>query len=375
MKLDCRTRNLFRLMVTLGLCLTTSGCPVPDDGGRSSREGDRGESEGTFEQDTDHLNTRDSAAEVDLALDFDRVSNNDDDRGDPDFSDTSSGRCSVLVEADSLCDEENDCCRDGYACAGVGDIALCRLICRSEEDCDSAQHCLESGNENDDSVCLDQCDAVHQTGCGDDERCVVVSFDESGAMLSVCTPLSEPPLHRDGEACEMGELYFGSCSPDSYCLEGVDGVTTCNRLCSSSEPDVCGAPRLCNNRLIREDMGLCRGDCDPFRQDQCDELCNLVGIGIDHNGDDAGIGACVQGEQSQNHGDYCTIEEGGGHDCRSGHLCIFLNQGAASPSCAQLCRVGDAEWQCPADSECAVRLLGALNAAGEGASEVIGVCL
>jgi hypothetical protein len=164
------------------------------------------------------------------------------------------------AEGDS-CDASEDCDR-GLDCTSYGDAGVCRRYCcelHASSECPPAQACklaLLDANDDPTGVALcdacDDCDPIHQTGCGGEQGCYVLP-DSSGAACTLCLP--SPGSGGPGADCDFAD----DCAPGGGCFRVNGGARGCAELCDTDEQSACGEAMQCVGLTLsdRPTLGLC----------------------------------------------------------------------------------------------------------------------
>ena len=141
----------------------------------------------------------------------------------------------------AMCSKEFSCARDDHVCIGLGVWGGC-MSARTVE-----------------------CDSSANVGCGDDELCVRIGFDDGslGRCETLCEPFAE-------DVCGVNACYYIRRYNAAFC--GTPGTTppeevcTCDKCCVEGytcAPDPDGAGKHCKPACLVAD-GCGNGMCVPL---------------------------------------------------------------------------------------------------------------
>lgn len=176
---------------------------------------------------------------------------------------------------------------------------------------------VDGGASSDPDARTEGCELVGQTGCGDGEKCTVVSGDEG--RLVGCAQEGDrlvgescAPDAGDGDDCEVGAFCDASSTP-----------AVCVQLCEREPSDTCNEGSVC---ALSFEVGgaavrMCAPQCDPVSQD-----CSRSQF------------ACYPSRS----GTSCAFIGGGAPPIEEGAFCQYANECAEGLGCL---KVGDT-WSC-----------------------------
>jgi hypothetical protein len=176
------------------------------------------------------------------------------------------GYCTTLgCEAES----QNGCGPDEW-CSDLGFSTMCLEMCSKAAgmECDRPDHvCIGLGAWG---GCMSEqaveCNSDESTGCGTDEICVRIGFDDRrlGRCETLCDPMHDVTC-GDGHACYYVRRY-----DDAFC--GTPGATAPEAICSCDKccvegwactPDLDGAGKHCKEYCLVSE-GCDEGACVPL---------------------------------------------------------------------------------------------------------------
>lgn len=297
------------------------------------------------------------------------------------------GQACLAADADPVAPENN--CEDGLVCA----FGSCAQSCGSDTcggggTCADGDVCADFAFKTNGAAyafCYKDCSLSSQTGCAENEVCVIqdnAQVGEDVVALGGCTEADEGTLAH-GEDCTVDEqTYWGDCSAGHYCADVFHKdddplyQTMCNGICDMRDQSACTGAAGCYFGLFRlQGLGICLGECDAWGDSSdCGDgkKCELLTIGVGPEGEMA-LGMCnaaPAGEPAAT-GDDCTLDEDtGASDCASGNLCLEVMAGQPRVCIAVCDSSPESVHACPAGYECKTGTLGS----EDNPSDVFGLC-
>jgi hypothetical protein len=286
------------------------------------------------------------------------------------------GNAAVGAVCDPGSDDPAKHCQANLACV----YGECKAACGANNACPNGQRCIDYTdrlNNQPFRFCHASCDMFAQRGCAAGQTCRFSDID-GGGIIASCED-SAMGRATQGQACQPSDSnYWGTCTGAYLCSPLQQGdPAECLGLCDTASASHCGGHSYCGLSLLGDQfsgiLGLCAGECDAIATANtgcgAGQYCLFGFVGLDHNGHEQAAGFCKAGPQLHNTGETCTVDENTGeHDCRTGHVCAALQQGA-DPVCVRICHADGNE--CAAGSQCVTGVFGDMN----NPSQEIGACV